>query len=221
MATKMFAPAGLSGIVQGTASGNTYTIGTDGSISADIKDVLALEAAGFTQANRTTNAANGIAAANLPLIGAKNADGTTLAASAASGKFGLSLTFGTSEYLVTEAANNNAKSDACVLEHVLPANYVAGQNLTLTVQQQVVIGGGTLSVRTLTPDVRKKGTDGTIGSNLASVAQNMTNTAGDLTFTITGATLNPGDLLMIQLTAAITETASSNVTAKVSSVRVS
>jgi hypothetical protein len=222
MATKMFAPAALTGIVQGAASGTSYTIGTDGSISANVRDVLALEAAGFTQANRTSNASNGLSATNLPLIGAKNADGTTLAASAASGKFGLALTFGTSEVLVTEAANNNAKSDAAIFEYVLPASYVAAQDITLTVQQQIVIGSGTLSVKTLTPDVRKKAVDGTISAaSIASAAQNMTNAAGDLAFTITGTTLSPGDLLMIELTAAITETAASAVTAKIQSVRLS
>jgi|GEM_PF-5903015 len=221
MATKMFAPSGRTGLVQGGASGTSYTIGTDGSISANIADVLALEAAGFTQANRTSNSANGLSAANLPLFHFKNADGTTLAAAAAAGKFGLTETIGTGENLVTEAANNNAKSDAAIFQHVLPANYVAAQDLSLVVNQQIVIGSGTLSVKTLTPDVRKKSTDGTVGANLASVAQNMTNAAGDLTFTITGATLSPGDILVGQLTAAITETAASAVTAKINSVRIS
>lgn len=222
MATKMFAPSGTTGLVQGSPSGTSYNIASDGSISAAVGDVPGLIAAGFTMADRTSNAATGIPTIRLPLLNGKNSDGSVVAAAAASGKFGATMTIGTSEVLLSEVANNNAKSDTVFYELSLPANYVAAQDLTLTVNGNYTIGGGTLSVKTLTATAYKMADAGTHGSNLiATAAATVPAAAGDMAFVITGTTLSPGDRVGIKLVMALTETASSNVTGQINSLRLS
>jgi hypothetical protein len=94
------------------------------------------------------------------LLSFKNADGTTLAASAAAGKFGISNTFGTATYLIGEAANTNTKTDDAVVEYVLPQTYIAGTNLTLTSNVSVA-GAGTPGTKTFQAKVRKVASAGT------------------------------------------------------------
>lgn len=222
MSSKMFAPAGLTGIVN--APSGTLTIASDGSVQAAAGDVLALLNAGFTQANRTSNSSNGLAATPLPLITGKNADGTTLAAAASSGKFGLASTPGTSEVLSGEAATNNTKTDSVVFEHVLPANYVAAQDVILTVDNRIIIGTGVAGgTKTLTATAYKKAADGTESANLiATAAATLTNNIVASAFTITGTTLNPGDNIVIKLVAALQETGGTNpINAEIESVTLS
>lgn len=222
MATKMFAPAGTVGLVQASRTLTNYVIGSDGSISAAVADVDDLLRAGFTLANRASNSANGLAATALPLITGKNSDGSTLAASASSGKFGIASTLGTSLNLAGEAAQNNTKTDTVMFEHMLPANYVAGQDITLTVNAKIA-GTGTPGTKTLTGHAYKVDNAGAAGSDLiATSAPNMTTSNADYTFTITGTTLNPGDRLTISLVAALQETGNSaSVNAQINSVRLS
>jgi hypothetical protein len=222
MTIKMFAPAGVGGVVHASRSGSRYTIGADGSLAVDPNDVADLERAGWTVAPREGNSASGVGTIQLNLLKMRNTDGSAIAAAAAAGKFGCSISVGTSSALISEVANNNAKTDVIYDEIVLPSSYIAGQDLTLTVNAGVTIGSGTLSVRTLTASAYKIANAGTHGANLiATAAQTVANTVGDLVFTITGATLNPGDRLGIQLSLALTETATQNVSAKINSARLS
>src|SRR6185503_2577935 len=103
MTTKMFAPAGVTGIVQASKSQTTYTIGSDGSINAALADVDDLLSAGFTLANRTSNSANGLPTTVIPWTAFRNADGSALAAAAAAGKFGQTVTLGTVHKLISES----------------------------------------------------------------------------------------------------------------------
>lgn len=221
MTTKMFAPAGLTGIVN-APSGN-LTIAADGSVQAQSGDVISLIGAGFTAANRTSNNANGLASTALPLTEGKNSDGSVLAAAASSGKFGITTTIGTSEVLSGEVANNNTKTDTVMFEKILPPNYVAGQDITLTVDARIIIGAGTAgSTKSLTATAYKKAADGTEGANLiATAAATLTNSIVGDAFVITGTTLNPGDNLIIKLVVALQETASSAINAEIESVTLS
>lgn len=219
MAVKMFAPTGTTGIVQASGSQTTYTVAADGSISANPNDVAALLQAGFTQAARGGQGASGIGTLRPSLLTFKNTDGTTLAASPASGKFGITETFGTSEKLLSETANSNTKTDAAITEFTLPDSYVAGQDLTLSVNAVV---SGTLTTKTVAADARKIADAGTEGSNLiATAAQVMSTTAADLTFVVTGTTLSPGDRVALKLTMVVTEGAAADQTGSINSVRLS
>ncbi len=161
---------------------------------------------------------------NKGILHIKNLAGTTMAASAGAGVFGLSTTatFGSPAQLslVTEAANNNTKTDSCEFECVLPPDYVAGSAISVNVGQAITIGGGTLSVKTLTVDAFKMAADGTAGSNLGPAGQNLTTSNTTLVYAITPTGLVAGDKLLIQMQTVLTETASSNVTANLTSVSV-
>lgn len=219
MTVKMIAPTGTGGIVQASTSGTTYTIAADGTIDANIKDVNALESAGFTPVRRDGQSANGLSTIRLPLVNFKNSDGSVLAASAAAGKLGVSMTFGTSEVLISEVAQSNTKTDIAFIELVLPSSYIAGQDINLNVN---AIVSGTLTTKTIAAAASKCSDAGAHGSNLiATAAQAMGTTAGDLAFVITGATLSPGDRVALQLTMVITEGAAATQTGKINSVRLS
>ena len=164
----------------------------------------------------------GIAAYPLPLLNYKNSDGTTLAASAAAGKFGLSITAGTSEYLLTEAANSNTKTDVASTEVVLPSSYATGTNVTLTCNTQYTLGSGTVGTHTLAAAAYLVANAGTQGATLiATSAQTVPAAAGNVSFTITGSTLTPGARLFITNTLVIQDTGGSNITAQLNSCNLS
>lgn len=168
-----------------------------------------------------TPAANGLIETALPFFGFKNSDGTTLAATASAGKFGLSLTAGTSEFLLSEAANSNTKTDIAAIEQVLPANYVAGQNVTITAHTRYTLGGGTVGTHTLAAAAYLNAADGTQGATLiATAAQTVPTTDGAVAFTITGTTLLPGSRLTLTFTLVIQDTGASNITAQINSVTI-
>ncbi len=158
------------------------------------------------------------------ILECKNLAGTTITASAGAGVFGLSTTatFGSPSQLslVTEAANNNTKTDSCEFEIVLPPDYVAGSAIDVAVTQAITIGGGTLSAKTLTVDAFKVAADGTVGSNLGPAAGTLTNSSTTLHNAITPTGLVAGNKLLIQLQTVLTETASSNVTANLTDIAV-
>lgn len=183
----------------------------------------ALAADNTAMVTAATVAANGMTGAmRMPLIHAKNSDGTTLAASAAAGKFGLALTVGTSEVLLSEAANSNTKTDIAVWEFVLPPTYIAASNLTVTANTNYTLGSGTVGTHTLAMAAYLCADAGTQGSTLiATAAQTVPAAAGEVTFTITGTSLSPGSRVMLAATLVIQDTGGSNITAQINSVRVS
>jgi hypothetical protein len=156
----------------------------------------------------------------LKLLNFKNLDGSTLAAAASSGKFGIAATLGTSFALASESANNNTKTDTCITEYVLPADYVAGTNITCTVHASIT-GSGTLTTKTAQIKAYKTANDGTQGSDIGPAAATAITAAGaDIPFTITGTGLNPGDKLVLALVTILTETASSGMVANINSIRI-
>ena len=203
-------------------TGAVYTADANGYITGVAQlDVLALMAAGWSYAKSTDNdTANGLTATPLRFSEFKNTDGSALAASAASGKFGQSITLGTSQFMVSEAANNNTKTDDAICEYVLPPNYVAGQNITVTVNASIT-GSGTLSTKTANIKAYLNANNGTQGSNLGPGASAITAAGADIAFVIAGSGLAPGNKLTFELETVLTETASSNMVANINSVRVS
>jgi hypothetical protein len=204
--------------------GATYTSDTHGIITgvaqADVSDMINM---GCRQQVASTQAAgaNGLMPAPLALSHFRNADGSTVAAAAAAGKFGYSITLGTSFGLIGEAANNNTKTDDAIVEFVLPPWYLAGQNLTVTVNAKLT-GAGTPGTKTAQIKAYRTASDGTQGADIGPGAASAITAAGaDIAFTVTGTTLNPGDRLVFELEAVLQETASSNLDVVIDSVRVS
>jgi hypothetical protein len=214
---------GTPGAVYKPRSGTTYIPDANGNISAAAgQDIIDLLDDGCTFAGSSQlQGASGLYPMGLRLSEFKNADGSALAASAAAGKFGYAITLGTNFYLVSEAANSNTKTDDAIFEYVLPASYVKGQNLTVTVNASIT-GSGTLSTKTAQIKAYRCGTGGTQGADIGpGAATEMTAAGADVTFTITGTTLNPGDKVVFLLETVLTETAASAMTAHINSIRLS
>lgn len=162
--------------------------------------------------------------ARVPLPSLRNANGGSLVTtSPGATDFTLTQTFGTSSYLAGHAAQNNTKTDDAILEFVLPPSYVAGTNLTLTVNGRYVVSAGTTITATVDADARVMTDSGGYGSDLnATAAIALTTTAGNKAFTITGTTLNPGDRIQIKITTSVQEAGNTGTaTAQVNSVKLS
>lgn len=156
----------------------------------------------------------------MPLTSARDVTGMMPTVAAQAGIFGLTFTPGTAEYLVSEAANNGTKTDVICFEAVLPDTYAAGTKLNVVANAHYVIGAGTLSVKTLACAVYKVADADTESATIeTTAAQTITGSAANYTFAVTGTTLHPGDRIVIKLTMVLTETASSNVTGRLNSVR--
>lgn len=210
--------------MQGTArqqyvakSGTVYTAGATGVVSSvangDVVDLLNM---GCVPIDSSLNAIN------IPLWNGRNSDGSVLAAAAAAGKFGQTVTPGTALTLVGEAGQNNTKTSTALWIVPLPQDYTAGANLTVGVDT-VIAGTGTAGTKTV--DVRAFRIDGqgATGADIcATAAQNMATSRATQSFTITGTTLSPGDLLMVEVATVLQETGNSNtITATVNGLSIS
>lgn len=218
----MVAPAGVN-LAYGL-SGTQYNPGASGVVQVDPEDVVGLISAGWqTVAGNVEPNASGLVTTVLPLTHFKNAAGTTIAATAASGVFGISNTPGTSGPMLTgEVANDATVTDNAVTEFILPANYIAGQNLTVEVDCQYTNSSGTLGTHTIGVNAYLGAEGGGQGSNLGlTSAQSIAGTtAGKLDFTIDGASLAPGGRLLLEVEAIMETTTSGSATAEINEVTI-
>lgn len=205
-------------------SGTIYAADSNGLVTGvSLADMPAFISAGWSRYGSTLEPSptTNLTVIRLALSSARNSDGSALAAAASAGKFGQSITLGTSQQLVTEAANSNTKTDVALFEFQLPLAYIAGSNLTVTCNCDYNLGSGTIGTHTLTAAAYKNADAGTQGANLiATSAQSVPAAPGDVQFTITGTTLNPGDRVTLSLTMVIQDTGGSNITGNINSVRV-
>jgi hypothetical protein len=208
-----------------TSLNNSYLADANGNIANVLagRDVADIEGWGGEKNNSALSvAATGIYPTAVPLHLGRNSDGSALAAAAASGKFGQTITLGTSDFLITEAANSSTKTDTVLFDVVLPASYVAGQNITITANVQYVLGSGTIGTHTVTFHAYRTAKDGTQGADLvATGAVSVPATATDVTSVITGTTLLPGDRLALTAVMVIQDSGGSNITGQLNSVRLS
>lgn len=218
----MVAPAGVN-LAYGI-SGTQYNPGASGMVSVQAQDVVGLLEGGWQiyGGNQAPNA-SGLTNRILPLTTFKNPAGTTLAASASSGEFGISNTPGTSGPALTgEVANDATVTDSAIVEFQIPNTYVAGQNLNLAVDCEYANSSGTLGTHTLAAAAYLCTPAGAQGANLVSTAaQNIGGTtAGVLNFSITGASLTPGARLMIELTTVMQTTTAGSATSQINQVQI-
>jgi hypothetical protein len=225
-AVDIFPATASKGYVEVTTSNNAGNTKTGVNFAAQAAArTMTIPDPGSTTANfllsAQTEAANGLFATPLNLLAARNADGSVVAAGASAGKFGYAVALATSFAMASESANNNTKTDDCLFEYVLPAWYVAGQNVTVTVNASIT-GSGTLSTKTAQIKAYRTASNGTQGADIGpGSASAMTAGGADVAFTITGTTLNPGDKIVLELETVLIETASSGMVANINSVRVS
>ena len=199
-----------------TLSSSTWSVGSSTSLTFTAPNgPICVQFAGFTGTTgfvldqwSIKPTESGIARPfGIPLNTGKNADGTTLAATPPVGGFAISNTAGVVTCLLGEQAQGNTKTDAATWEVTLPSDYVAGRDVTLTVNAYAS-GVGTLgATKTLTLTAYLiSDTVGTHGSNLGPAAATITTSAADYAFTINGATLSPGNRIQLRLTMAVQET---------------
>ncbi len=207
------------------SSGSAYSADASGNVSnvpigPDLRDLLSM--GGRTLDSTIAPAVNGLYATALPILSARNTDGSALAAGAAAGTFGVTVSLATATYLVSQAANSTTVSPIALFDIVLPRNYVAGQNITVTINCNYVLGGGTIGTHTINANAYRTANDGTEGADMINVsAGSVAATAGDVTFSIAGTTLSPGDRILLKAAMVIQDTAGSNVFGHVNSVRLS
>lgn len=136
----------------------------------------------------------------IPLTSFKNDDGSSLAAAAASGKFGVSNTTGTSLALLSEAASNNAKTDTAGCEVLIPQFYKAASDISVVVNAGYTVSSGSVATHTVAGSLYRIAADGTEGSDLIGTTSTLSTTAAtSYTLTATGTTLNPGDRAWLKL----------------------
>jgi hypothetical protein len=201
-------------------SGTQYTADVNGYAQVAAGDVRSAIDAGWTVTSGSSSG-SGIFPNQVRFSELKNTDGSALAAAASSGKLGNSITLGTSQSLVGEAAESNTKTDSAIFEYVLPGSYNEGSNINVTVNANYS-GTGTAGTKTIAALAYLNANAGTQGSNLiATSAATDTATAADYVFVITGTGLAPGNKLTIELTAVMQETGgSASLTQQINSIRI-
>lgn len=167
---------------------------------------------------------NGLVTRQIALLNGHNDDGSALAAAASSGKFGIANTDGTSApALITEAAQNNTKTDTAIWEWVVPDSYNGGA-ITVTVNAQHIESGGTTLTNTINLNCYAVANAGTEGSDLINVsAKAITGSAADYAFTVpaNSAGVTAGARLVFKLTGVATEGGNTGTTKdQINSIRI-
>jgi hypothetical protein len=135
------------------------------------------------------------------LVGLGSAAGTP------SGDMGLTPgTFGTNTPLVKgESASGASKSDACRFLYKLPNEYVAGGAVSIKIH--ALVSALPQVGATIVPAAYRCDGAGSLGSNLVTTgAATLTAAMADYSFTVTPTSLNPGDVLDIQITGVANDT---------------
>jgi hypothetical protein len=109
--------------------------------------------------------------------------------------------------LVGEDAQNNTKTSYGIWDVILPFNYVAATNLTVTAKaKSAAVAGGTTVSGTVDVEAFECSESGTVGADIcATAAQADTDTLADYAFTITGTGLVAGDRVRLIVKMTTTE----------------
>jgi hypothetical protein len=178
----------------------------------------------YTVADITvTELFSGISPVNrLNLMDGRNTNGTALDATGSATNFAISSTPGTSLRLLGASATGVTRTNTAIYSATLPANYIPGRDITLTVNANRT-GTGTAGTNTVDVQAYSVTTTGTQSADLVTTAaQAITGTAADYAFTVTGTGLVAGDRLLVQVVTVTQETGAVNsLTAQVNSLRVS
>lgn len=207
---------GVAGQNYKTNKGNSYTADP---VSGIVLNVVVGDVLNMINSGCTPIAATGKASI-IDLFSLKNSDGSALAAAAAAGKFGYTITAGSVFLLIGEVATSNTKTDIAIVDFKLPDSYVKGNNLVVGINCAEV--GGASTAQTMLLNAYRLNEDGTEGADICATAvQNLpTTTPAILNYTITGATLSPGDIVQLKLTAVVTEAAAGTIHAVIDAITV-
>lgn len=187
------APGGSSWVVGGTldiASGGTATVASGGTLAVASGAVM-------------TKPLN----LRVPLLSGFNAAGGALAGTAGTATdFGVDINANNAPDLAGTAAQNNTKTNDVLYEVVLPDDYTAGANVTVSISSGYSASGGTTITATVDMTAHLATDVGTAGADIcATAAQAITLTIAEKSFTVTGTTLTPGARLIFKITTSVQE----------------
>ncbi len=194
----------------------TQTTALELASAAGRGDLSALER--FLRAMAEGNIANqstfGI---NLPELRRDSAIKDALADSAGTSLLGLADAAGSA--VVGTQTNNTSATENAAYQFVLPADYIAGTDVTVRVRARV---SALRQVSATVDVVAKLVGDAALGSDIcATAAQNLTASYADYDFTVTGTTLSPGSVLNLVFTLATNDTGgSTNGTPSITAISV-
>ena len=139
----------------------------------------------------------------------KSDSSVVLPAAAASGELGfINGTSGSASAYLRGETSATTKANTGRFHFVLPPRYVAASDLTLVLHAKTLSAPVTSAGIVVT--AYKMNGEAGVGSNLGPAAIAVTAVYGDKSFTITGASLAPGDCLDILITANIADNGSNN-----------
>jgi hypothetical protein len=122
------------------------------------------------------------------------------------GTVGVTRVAGTSLVLTGEATSASAKTDKALWEINLPDSYKPGANISVAVN--CLASGGTITAASTTMTVAAyTETNGVETALAVTAAQQIPSTATNLTFTITGTGLVPGQHLALEAVMLVTTSA--------------
>jgi hypothetical protein len=140
---------------------------------------------------------------NLILTDAKSDLGVALTATPTAGAVGVTRVAGASLVMTGEATSASAKTDKALFEFNLPDSFKAGSNIAVTVN--CLASGGTITAASTTLTLAAyTETNGVEAPLAVTAAQQIPSTATNLTYTITGTALTPGQHMAIELTMLVT-----------------
>ena len=243
LANGLFVNAGTTGDGGGGASSITIFSGTTGkgstilSTTANAGDTATTvnvasqasarvytvpDAGGNATFNMTpgTLNASGLATIQLGLTSSRNKDGTVITATPGSGLFSVSSTVGSTLTLIGQNSKSATITSDSIWEWSTPPAYIAGQNLTVTVNA-VAAGTGTNGASTIGVTAYSINNTGTFSANIGPATQNLGTVAADYAFVITGTSLVASEKVLLDLqTKAIETGGSNNLNAQINSIRV-
>jgi len=139
----------------------------------------------------------------IPLSAFRWADGLIPETTGAAGKPKLVMAgYGSGDgHFLGEDSKDAAKTETIVFDFSLPAEYVAGQTVTVTVTAQYTDAGtSTMTTKTIDCEAYKIAEAGTAGSDICATAiQTLTSSMAQYSFTVTPASLSAGDSIRVFL----------------------
>lgn len=158
----------------------------------------------------------------IPLTLCRHSDGSSLNNSPAGTNFAAVAGLGGSFYLRGGTASNSTVISVGLFETILPNSYVAGSNLTVTVNAQWFNTGTAGATRLVSVAVHSMNDNGVTSANLVSTAPaEFTATATDYSFLVDGSQLLVGSRIALQITMQLQESGGGALWSKFNSVRMS
>lgn len=203
----------------GSQSNNLVFGSTSGARTYNVYDPISSNS-NFLLTSLSVGGGNGLfGGTRFSLESCHNADGSAMSITPSSGKFGLSLTAGTSLFLVTETANSSTVTDSFSVESPLPVTFIPSSNVNVVVNANYVLGSGTIGTHTLQISLYSL-TDAGVMTLVGSQTNTLTASAADQVFNFPTA-LSPNGRIMIIGQMIIQDTGGHAITGQINSIRLS